>query len=75
MQDVTPQVGRLLIGAGIVLVGAGVIFLFARPLHLGSLPGDITFSGKGWQATFLIGTSLVLSIVLTLVLNLFLRRR
>jgi hypothetical protein len=74
MPDATAQIGRLLIGAGIILVVAGVLFILARPLHLGALPGDITVSGRGWQATLLIGTSLVLSVILTLVLNLLLRR-
>jgi hypothetical protein len=74
MPDATTQIGRLLIGAGIVLVVAGVLFIAARPLHLGTLPGDITVSGRGWQVTVLIGTSLVLSVILTLVLNALLRR-
>jgi hypothetical protein len=74
MPDATAQIGRLLIGAGIVLVVAGVLFILARPLHLGALPGDFTVSGRGWQATLLIGTSLVLSVIFTLVLNLLLRR-
>jgi hypothetical protein len=74
MPDATTQIGRLLIGAGIVLVVAGVLFIVARPLHLGALPGDVTVSGRGWQVTALIGTSLVLSVILTLVLNVLLRR-
>lgn len=74
MPDATAQIGRLLIGAGIVLVVAGVLFIVVRPLHLGALPGDVTVSGKGWQATLLIGTSLLISVIFTLVLNVLLRR-
>jgi hypothetical protein len=73
--DVTPQLGRFLIGAGLALIAVGALVLYARHLHLGSLPGDVTISGKGWQATLLLGTSLLLSIVFTIVLNLLLRRR
>ncbi|HEY6358469.1 MAG TPA: DUF2905 family protein [Vicinamibacterales bacterium] len=73
--QVTPQVGRLLIAAGIVLVVAGILFLYAKPLRLGALPGDITVAGRTWQVSILLGTSLLLSLVLTLVLNLLLRRR
>ncbi|HLN47522.1 MAG TPA: DUF2905 family protein [Magnetospirillaceae bacterium] len=73
--DVTPQIGRFLIGAGLALIAVGALVLYVRQLHLGSLPGDVTIGGKGWQATLLLGTSLLLSIVFTIVLNLLLRRR
>jgi hypothetical protein len=75
MQTLAPQVGRLLIGAGIVLLVAGGLLLYAKPLRLGSLPGDITLAGRNWQVGIWLGTSLVLSIVLTIVLNLLMRRR
>ena len=73
--QVAPQVGRLLIAAGIMLVAAGILFLYAKPLRLGSLPGDITLGGRAWQVSILLGTSLLLSLVFTIVLNLLLRRR
>ena len=75
MQNVAPHVGRLLIGIGIVLLIAGALVLYAKPLRLGSLPGDIVLSGRTWSVGLMFGTSLVLSIVLTIVLNLLLRRR
>lgn len=75
MQSLAPQVGRLLIGAGIVLVIAGLFFLYAKPLRLGQLPGDVTLGGRAWQVTILLGSSLLLSLVFTIVLNLLLRRR
>jgi Protein of unknown function (DUF2905) len=75
VQSYAPQLGRLLIGAGIVLVIAGLFFLYAKPLRLGELPGDITLAGRTWQISILLGTSLLLSLVFTIVLNLFLRRR
>lgn len=67
---------------GIVLVTTGVIFVLAGlavltfgnlPL-LGRLPGDITINGHGWSFHFPIVTGLILSIVLTLILNLIFRR-
>jgi Protein of unknown function (DUF2905) len=67
--------GRLLIIAGLALALVGVIVSFARTLRLGSLPGDLHFSGRGWQIWLPLGTSLLLSLLLTLALNLFLRRR
>ncbi|MBV8170664.1 MAG: DUF2905 family protein [Candidatus Eremiobacteraeota bacterium] len=70
-----PQLGRWLVVAGVILILLGAAFIFAKPLHLGSLPGDVTFGGKGWQVSLLLGTSLLLSILFTLALNLLFRRR
>ena len=67
--------GRLLIVVGILIVLIGVIVSFARTLRLGSLPGDIHLSGRGWQVWIPLGTSLLLSLLLTLAWNLFFRRR
>jgi Protein of unknown function (DUF2905) len=66
--------GRILIIAGVALVVIGVLFSFARILRFGSLPGDFHWSGRGWQIWLPLGTSLLLSVVLTLLLNLFFRR-
>ncbi|MDQ6767105.1 MAG: DUF2905 family protein [Candidatus Eremiobacteraeota bacterium] len=67
--------GRLLIIAGLLLALLGLLISFARSLRLGSLPGDIHWSGRGWQVWLPLGTSLLLSLLLTVALNLFLRRR
>lgn len=67
--------GRVIIVLGIGLVILGVILSFARTLRLGSLPGDLHWSGRGWQVWVPLGTSLLLSLLLTIILNLFLRRR
>lgn len=75
MPESSAIMGRVLIAVGVVLVIAGAFLVFGKPLRLGSLPGDITISGRQWQATILLGTSLLLSIILTIALNLFLRRR
>ncbi len=73
--DATGQLGRALIAIGVVLVIAGLIFVYAKQLRFGSLPGDITLAGRNWHVGIWIGTSLVLSLILTVALNLFLRRR
>lgn len=75
LQPSPDNVGRLLIVAGIALVLVGLLFTFARALRFGSLPGDIHLAGRGWQVWLPLGTSIVLSLVLTLVLNLLFRRR
>lgn len=68
------QVGRLLIVVGAVIVALGLLFVLVGKGVIPRLPGDLQF-GKGNVRLFIpLGTSLLLSIVLTVLLNLFLRR-
>ena len=67
--------GRLLIGAGLLLAFVGVVVLLAgRVPSLGRLPGDLVFRRGPVTVYVPLLTSLVLSVVLTLALNIFLRR-
>jgi len=75
MQSYSDQIGRTLIVFGIIIVVVGLVLTFARSLRFGALPGDFTWSGRGWVVWFPLGSSILLSIILTLVLNLLLRRR
>lgn len=65
---------RLIIGAGIVLIFVGVVVFILGKLGLGSLPGDISFRRGNVQVFIPLGTAILLSLILTLVLNLLLRR-
>jgi hypothetical protein len=69
------QLGRMLIGAGLLMAVAGVILLFAGRvgLPLGRLPGDVTYRGPRFTFFAPLGTSLLLSILLSLVLYLISR--
>jgi hypothetical protein len=62
--------GRVLIIAGLALVGVGllVLLLGKMGLPLGRLPGDIAFRGKNITVFAPLGTCLLLSLLLTLVL-------
>jgi vacuolar-type H+-ATPase subunit I/STV1 len=71
----TESLGRLLVVVGGVLIVMGLLVSSWRALRLGSLPGDLHWSGRGWQVWLPLGTSILLSLILTLVLNLFFRRR
>ena len=66
------SIGRTLIATGCLLILAGLILLVAGKfsLPLGRLPGDISFRGRNWQVFIPLGTSIVISIVLSLVLYL-----
>jgi hypothetical protein len=65
---------RLLIYAGIALVVIGIlIYLLDRTGIFGRLPGDIVIRRKNWTLWVPLATSLILSVLLTIILNLFRR--
>jgi len=69
------DLGRLLIVLGLAAVALGVVLVvFGRVPGLGRLPGDISIQRGSWAFYFPLGTSLVLSVILTLVLWLIGRR-
>ncbi|GBD30145.1 hypothetical protein HRbin32_01246 [bacterium HR32] len=63
------EVGRLLIVFGVVLVLVGLLLTFAPRIGLPRLPGDIVVQRDGFTFYFPIVTSIVVSVVLTLLLN------
>jgi membrane protein implicated in regulation of membrane protease activity len=68
--------GRLLMAIGALLLGIGAVLTIAGKVGwLGRLPGDIRFQRGGVSFYFPLATSLFLSLLLTLLLNLFFRRR
>ncbi len=68
--------GRLLIVAGLALVVVGVILAFGPRIPvLGHLPGDIRIDRGGVRIFLPLGTMLVLSLVLSVLLNLVGRGR
>jgi len=76
--DPLREIGRLLLGLGIVLVGVGLLLSLGAklPLRLGRLPGDISYQGRHGSFYFPLVTCLILSLALTLllwILNLFRR--
>jgi hypothetical protein len=69
------QLGRVLLGVGLALVVLGGLMLVGERLGLGRLPGDLVLKRKNVSIYLPIATSILLSLVLTLALNLWLRRR
>ena len=71
------DLGRLLIGVGLVLVIAGgLLLLLGRTgFPLGRLPGDISYRGRNVSVYFPLGTSILLSVVLSQVFYLISRFR
>jgi len=64
--------GLIALGIGIVVIG-GLVLLVGQVLDLGNLPGDWTYRGETVRVYVPIGTMIVLSVLLTLLLNLALR--
>jgi hypothetical protein len=69
------ELGRFLVVLGAIAVLAGVVLMLAPRLPwLGRLPGDIVVQRGPVTLYFPLMTSIVLSVVVTLLLNLFWRR-
>jgi hypothetical protein len=74
MGDLQP-IGRLLILAGVVLALIGaVLVLGPRIPLLGRLPGDFHFETGNVRIFLPLGTMLLISLILTIVLNVLNRR-
>jgi hypothetical protein len=67
-------IGKLLVGGAIVLLALGGLFLLLGRFGLDRLPGDFVFKRGNFTVYFPIGLMILLSIVGTILLNLFLRR-
>jgi uncharacterized membrane protein len=65
-----PQLGKILIFAGIILIIAGLVIYFAEGKlgWIGHLPGDIRVEKENMKFYFPITTMVLLSVVLSLVL-------
>lgn len=69
------SIGRYVMLGGIILflVGGGIYLSAKLGLPLGRLPGDIRIEGENGAFYFPVTTSILLSVVLTVVVNLILR--
>jgi hypothetical protein len=73
--DGVEGLGRLLIVGGVILAAVGVAVVLAPNIpFLGRLPGDIRIDNENVQVFIPLGTMLVVSLILTVVLNLLNRR-
>ena len=67
------QTGKWIIVAGILIVITGVlVYFFHDKLNwLGKLPGDIRIEKQNFRFYFPITTMIIISIILTLLINIF----
>ena len=71
------ELGKALLGLGLLLALVGAILLVAAKigLPLGRLPGDISYKGKSVSVYFPLGTSILVSVVLAVIFYLASRFR
>ena len=66
--------GRWLIVVGVILVIVGAVFLLAPKIPwLGKLPGDISFKRGNFSFYLPLGTCILISLIVTLIMYLFRR--
>ncbi len=61
------EIGKTLIVIGAVLVAAGLVWLLGSRLGLGRLPGDIVIERENFRLYLPLGTSLLISVILSAV--------
>jgi membrane protein implicated in regulation of membrane protease activity len=69
------QLGKMLLFGGLALAAVGLLLMFGERFGLGRLPGDLVWKRRNTTVYFPWVTSLVVSVILTVLLNLFLRRK
>jgi len=70
------SIGKLLVYLGLGLTAVGLIISLAPGMlgWFGKLPGDIAIKGKDYTVFIPVTSMIVLSVILTLLVNLFFRR-
>ena len=63
----------LIVAGGVLVLLGGVLLLGERIPFLGRLPGDIRIKGERFSFYFPLATCILLSVVLTLILNVVVR--
>ena len=69
------NISRYMIIAGVILIliGGGIYLAARMGLPLGRLPGDIRIEGENGTFYFPLATSILVSVVLTIALNIIIR--
>ena len=62
---------KILIIVGIIILVVGLLYPYIKKLGLGQLPGDLMFKSGNSTFFFPIVTCIIISVVLTIILNLF----
>jgi hypothetical protein len=67
-------IGKILLIAGAIIIVAGMILVFSSHIpFLGRLPGDIIIKKENFTFYFPVVTLIIISIVLTIIINVIIR--
>jgi hypothetical protein len=62
---------KILIILGIVILVIGLLYPYIKKIGLGQLPGDVIFKSGNSTFLFPVVTCIIVSVVLTIIFNLF----
>jgi len=62
------QLGKWLLLAGIIIAVLGALIMVSGRIGLFKLPGDFVFGSKNWRFYLPIGSCILISIILTIIL-------
>jgi Zn-dependent protease with chaperone function len=65
--------GKMLVIMALALAIVGAMFWVAGRVGMSGMPGNLKFEGDGWTCFVPIAASIVISILLTIVLNVVIR--
>jgi hypothetical protein len=67
--------GKWIVIIGLIVVAVGAMIWLAERVGIpfGNLPGDVKIEGSNYSFRFPVVTSIIVSIVLTLLINIFIR--
>ena len=69
------EIGKIVIIFGIIMVIVGVFLVFSPKIpFMGKLPGDIVIKRDGFTFYFPLATSIIISILITIIINLFFKK-
>jgi len=68
------NVQKILISTGVILIALGLLWPLLQKSGLGRLPGDLAIEKENFKFYFPITTSIIISIALSLLLWLFMRK-
>ena len=62
---------KMLIKLGMIILAVGILYPYIKKIGLGQLPGDLVFKSENSTLFFHIVTCIIISVVLTILFNLF----
>ena len=74
LDGMSPEIGRVLLVVGLLIAGVGLLAMLGVRIPLGRLPGDIHIGDERGGVYIPLASGLLISIVLSVVLSLALRR-